>query len=186
VPVSRIRDVYLPAILAPWVLFLYVARIGRGGWQTANLVKPPRTSRRAAFDVLLACAVWVVIEGCEWLANRSFSASAHHSIRSILPATPIEHVAWIALAVSAGFCEEVVYRGYLQTQMTAFTHRAPFGIAIQAAFFGLAHVNQGTHVAFRFCAYGILFGLLAFKRRSLVPGILGHIAIDLTSGFLPH
>ena len=78
-------------------------------------------------------------------------------------------------AVTVGFCEEVIYRGYLQTQLTAFTGRASIAVVLQAALFGIAHGEQGLAVVVRFTLYGVLFGGLARWRRSLLPGIAAHI-----------
>jgi hypothetical protein len=89
----------------------------------------------------------------------------------------------VLLAVSVGFCEEVVFRGYLQTQLTAFTGSRGLGIVLQAALFGIAHAEQGGASALRITGYGIILGGLAQLRRSLLPGIVSHVAIDLVSGF---
>jgi hypothetical protein len=86
--------------------------------------------------------------------------------------------------VTVGVCEEVVYRGYLQTQLAAFTGRAGLAVVLQAALFGMAHGEQGLAVVVRFTLYGVVFGALARWRRSLLPGIAAHIGIDLASGLL--
>ncbi len=40
---------------------------------------------------------------------------------------------WIALSVTAGICEETVFRGYLQRQFIALTKNVPAGILLSAA-----------------------------------------------------
>lgn len=103
---------------------------------------------------------------------------------SLLPGNGVERLGWAAVALSAGFCEEVVYRGYLQSQLAWFTRREGAGILLQALLFGIAHGEQGGAAALRSVVYGVLFGVVARWRRSLWPGIVCHVAIDLTSGFV--
>jgi membrane protease YdiL (CAAX protease family) len=91
----------------------------------------------------------------------------------------------VAVAASVGFCEEVVYRGYLQTQLTVFTRSAHGGVLLQAALFGLAHADQGWRAVPCVAVSGVLLGVLARARKSLWPGILCHTGLDIASGLLP-
>jgi uncharacterized protein len=183
--VSRILALYLPIIAVQWSLVLYTCRIGRARNELPYLLGVRWTRAGRAFtDVGLAVAGWFVIEGCEraWASIGGARASA--STAAMLPHGWLERGAWIAVAISAGFCEEVVYRGYLQTQLGAFTRRPSAGVALQAVLFGIAHLEQGPSAATRMALYGLGFGVLAQWRRSLLPGILCHIGIDVVSGLL--
>ena len=176
--------VYVPLLVVEWTLAFYVCRIGRPKSALLPLLgRGWDTLRRAATDVALAAAGWVVVEATEAAFVR-FAASPNAAVFALLPHTLTERLVWLLLATSVGFCEEVVYRGYLQTQLTAFTGHVSIAIGLQAALFGLAHGEQGLAVSVRFALYGIGFGVLAQWRRSLIAGILCHIAIDLGSGFL--
>jgi membrane protease YdiL (CAAX protease family) len=90
----------------------------------------------------------------------------------------------IVVAISAGVCEEIVFRGYLQRQFRALTGSAPIAVLLQAVVFGVPHVYQGTRLAAMVCLYGILFGVLALWRRSLRPGILAHAWSDIAARLL--
>ena len=175
---------YLPMIVVPWGLTLYVCRVGR----TRNAL-PWLLGRRweglgrASIDVSLAACVWVLIETSEaWFSRHGVVRNA--ATLGLLPHTAAQRAAWIVVAASAGFCEEVVYRGYLQTQLTALTGRLSLGILLQSVLFGIAHLEQGGAAGARFAFYGCAFGGLACWRRSLYPGIIAHVAIDLASGLL--
>jgi uncharacterized protein len=74
---------------------------------------------------------------------------------------------WIALSITAGVCEEAIYRGYLQRQITALTHRVPAGIFLSAADFGAAHAYQGLQRASVIATSALLFGLIAQWRRTV-------------------
>jgi uncharacterized protein len=133
--------------------------------------------------VALAAAGFLLIEAAELLSAR-IHGGAVGAVRSLLPVTALDRVVWGVFAVSAGFCEEVVYRGYFQTELGARSRSPVAGIFLQALLFGVAHVEQGAWPAARFAIYGLGFGLLARLRGSLLPGILCHVAIDLASGLL--
>jgi hypothetical protein len=47
------------------------------------------------------------------------------------------------VSLSAGFCEELVFRGYLQRQFHAATGNVVVAVALQAIVFGLVHTYQG-------------------------------------------
>ncbi|HVY46628.1 MAG TPA: CPBP family intramembrane glutamic endopeptidase, partial [Minicystis sp.] len=105
------------------------------------------------------------------------------AVRAMLPRSGVEHAAWALVAVSVGVGEELVYRGYLMRQFAAWTGRAGAGLVLQAALFGVAHLEQGPGAAVRVGILGALLGLIALGRGSLVPAILAHVAIDLAAGF---
>jgi membrane protease YdiL (CAAX protease family) len=95
-----------------------------------------------------------------------------------------EIILFAALSVSAGFCEELVFRGYLQKQFHAATRSALAGIVLQALIFGVAHGYQGWKGMSTITVLGILLGAVAFWRRSLRPGMITHAWLDFVSGML--
>lgn len=184
-PTSRSAALYIQMLLVAWGLLAYVCWIGRPrnalpallgeGWKSAG---------RAATDVALAASGWLVIEVCELTWTRLFATGASASVVAMLPHTGLDRVAWVVVSASVGFSEEVVFRGYLQTQLTAFTGRAGVALVLQAVLFGLAHGEQGTGAMVRLAGYGLALGALARWRRSLLPGILCHVGTNLASGLL--
>jgi membrane protease YdiL (CAAX protease family) len=137
---------------------------------------------RALVDAALAIAGWLVIEStAAWLGGLQMPHAT--ATPAILPHTGADRIAWVAVAASVGLCEEVVYRGYFQAQITALAGPT-LGIVLQAVLFGIAHADQGAAGAVRVMLYGLGFGVVARWRRSLVPGIACHIAVDLAAGFL--
>jgi uncharacterized protein len=176
---------YLPSIAVNWGLVFYVARLGRGRNALVELVGARWAgAARACGDVGLAMIGFFVVEAVELFSARLLGGPAA-AVRSLLPASQLDRWVWGFFALSAGFCEEVVYRGYLQTEIGARARRPLAGVLLQAILFGAAHAEQGGCVAARFVVYGLGFGLLARARRSLLPGILCHVAIDLTTGLWP-
>jgi membrane protease YdiL (CAAX protease family) len=99
-----------------------------------------------------------------------------------LPQRALEITLWIGVCVSAGFCEELVFRGYFQKQFEAFTHSRWIALFLQAVLFGISHGYQGIEACVKIACYGALFGLLAVWRGSLRPGMMAHAWSDIFSG----
>jgi len=181
----HVAPLYLSMILMEWGLVLYVWRGGlsRSGVPLRDLVGARGSSARSwLVDAALAAALWgiwaLVSRGWE----RVFGPDHAASIGSLLPQGPLEVSLWVALSLSAGFCEELVFRGYLQRQFTVLTRSAAVAWLLQSAFFGISHGYQGAAACAKIAVYGALFGALAMWRRSLRPGMLAHAATDILAG----
>ncbi|HEX3345469.1 MAG TPA: type II CAAX endopeptidase family protein [Polyangiaceae bacterium] len=181
--VLGVYGVYLPLVAVNLGMAAYVCRVGRARSALSSLLgRGWDGAWRAGADLALAVALWSLVEAVESVAGAGSWRNA--AVAALLPHTYAEKAAWVLVAATVGFCEELVYRGYLQTQLTAFTRRAGLAVALQAVLFGVAHGEQGLAVVARFTLYGVLFGALARWRRSLVPGIVAHVALDVASGLL--
>ena len=112
------------------------------------------------------------------------SADTDRAVRFILPHGRFEMALWVALSVTAGICEEAIYRGYLQRQFMALTRNAPIGVLLQASAFGLAHSYQGWHGAVAIAIEGALLGALAHWWKSVRPGMISHAWKDALAPLL--
>jgi len=180
---TAVLPLYVGILIAEWGLSYYCwAGLRRHGVKLAEVMGPAWGHwQRAAKEVLIAAAFWVVWEGVAWLANRAVGANRAKSISALLPQSALEYGLWIAVAVSAGICEEFVFRGYLQRQLWAVSGSAAAAIAGQALVFGVAHGYQGIQKMIVISILGLLYGLLAQWRRNLRPGILAHAWSDIFS-----
>jgi membrane protease YdiL (CAAX protease family) len=104
----------------------------------------------------------------------------------LLPRSGAEIAGWIALSLTAGICEEVLFRGYLQKQIAALTNNAAIGIVLSAVLFGAAHGYQGLTKAILIGVTGVVLGVAAYWRGSTRPGMLAHAAQDLLGGLMQH
>ena len=108
-----------------------------------------------------------------------------HTLSQLAPTNGREVAAWICLCILAGIAEELVFRGYLQRQFTAWARGAAVaGVVGSALFFGAAHGYQGARNMVLLAVFGVLFSLLALFRRSLRPGIFAHAWHDLIAGLV--
>jgi membrane protease YdiL (CAAX protease family) len=98
----------------------------------------------------------------------------------------MEIALWVMLSITAGICEEAVYRGYLQKQFMALTSSVPAGIILSALAFGLAHSYQGFTRVLTIGVMGAMGGILAYWCRSVRPGMIAHATQDVLAAFLRH
>lgn len=111
----RIR-LYVLTIFAEWLLFAYVVEgVRRSSGSIASVLGNPwRSVRQVLRDSGIAAAFWVVsiivlvIFG--WFLR---VASQGRDIRFLLPHGSVELALWIAVSLTAGVCEETIFRGYL-------------------------------------------------------------------------
>jgi hypothetical protein len=100
----------------------------------------------------------------------------------LTPNTKLELGAWFLLSATAGFCEEFIFRGYLQLQFAAMTKSMLAGVLLSAVVFGASHGYEGGARMLLIGIFGLLFGLLAWWRKSLRPGMIAHAWHDALSG----
>lgn len=108
------------------------------------------------------------------LGGHQSGPGANRAIEFLLPQTSVEMVMWVVLSITAGICEEAVYRGYFQGQFAALTGNVPAGIVISGLLFGGAHLYQGMTRAFGIFVSAILYGVVVRWRRTVRPGMFAH------------
>lgn len=116
----------------------------------------------------------------------SHGGAADRAIQFLLPQGRNEIALWVVLSITAGICEEAIYRGYLQKQFTAFTRCVPAGIILSALAFGLAHSYQGFARASMIGVTGAMAGVLAYWCRTVRPGMIAHALQDVLGAFIRH
>jgi membrane protease YdiL (CAAX protease family) len=177
---------YLSLIAAEWgLLRLVLGGLRRAGTPFRELLGARWSSwRDVARDIIIAAASWAAWLGINAATTRFLGEGSAKGLATFLPHGPAEIVAWIALSISAGFCEEAVYRGYLQRQFEALSGSFTVAVLGQAVVFGISHAYQGlTNVAV-IAVLGALYGLLARWRKSLKPGMILHAWMDVFGGLL--
>jgi len=169
---------YISVVVFEWLLVLYV-RMGvhKRGMRVRDLVGGRwATSREMMKDIALGAGLWAVWIG---LMNAHVLGGGTNAAQGLLPRGILESLMWIPVALSAGFCEEVAFRGYLQKQFQAITGNAGWAVLFQAIIFGIGHLYEGVGQVARITMFGVLFGLLALWRKSLRPGMIAHAWSDI-------
>ena len=91
---------------------------------------------------------------------------------------------WAAIvvsAISAGICEETGFRGYMQHPIERRYGASP-AILISSLFFMSLHLVKAWAILGMIpivFGAGVLLGLLAWSTRSLLPGMIGHVVMDI-------
>jgi hypothetical protein len=176
---------YISLIAMEWGLFVWVWRGGLRKTRTKlrDLIGGKWSSAKDVLaDCGLALGLWAVWTLAELAWNRVFGVGHAASIQILLPQRGLEILLWVGVSISAGFCEELVFRGYFQKQFEAFTHSRWIALVLQAVLFGIAHGYQGIEPCVKIACFGALFGLLAMWRGSLRPGMIAHAGGDILSG----
>jgi uncharacterized protein len=100
----------------------------------------------------------------------------------VLPRTLVEFGPYAALAVTAGVCEEFLYRGFA---MAALNRAGVFPwavVLISSILFGLAHTYQGRSGVAGTTLMGLVFGVARVMMQSLGPVMVWHAVVDLAAG----
>ena len=100
----------------------------------------------------------------------------------ILPQSRVEFLAYLGLAVTAGLCEEFLYRGFA---MAAFGRAGlpVWGVVLSSSIlFGLAHLYQGRGGIVSTLVIGTVFGTARIAYDGLLPVMLWHFAVDAVAG----
>jgi membrane protease YdiL (CAAX protease family) len=139
----------------------------------------------AGAAVTAACLAFLALQ---WRATMHMTPDVEASLRGqvasvadLLPRTPDEAAAFRALAVTAGICEEVLYRGFLIWYFGSYVGGWPAAVAAGVAF-GIAHFYQGLGGVAKTGTVGLITGLLYVATASLLWPMIIHAAVDLHGG----
>ncbi len=130
-----------------------------------------------------------LIVALQWLNLRRMGRSASPLRRPlqdlaerILPQGTTELIPFFALSVTAGLCEEFLYRGFAMAVLSRMG--LPVGVVIlfSSVIFGLAHLYQGRAGFVSTMVLGILFGASRSAFGSLLPAMVWHMGVDLVAG----
>ena len=119
------------------------------------------------------------------------------TVESIAPTTGFELLLWTGVSLTAGFCEEHIFRGYLLRQalsffrMTGASQRFAIVLSVTATslLFGGLHLYEGVGGAIFVSMLGLVYAILALRFGNLRAVIIAHTAQDFLVGlflFLRH
>jgi membrane protease YdiL (CAAX protease family) len=97
------------------------------------------------------------------------------TVLAMLPHTPLQFLVWFGLSLTAGICEELIFRGYLTQQLTAWTRRPILAITIAALLFGSVHLYEGLAAILPLAALALVYGI-----------VVRHLKGDLRSVIVAH
>lgn len=102
----------------------------------------------------------------------------------VFPQDTPERLAFLAVVVTVAFCEEWIYRGFVQRVFQDWSGSVAAGIFGSALLFAGAHLYQGRRGLLSTFAVGLVFSTVRFWSGSLIPSIAAHFVADLMAGYL--
>jgi membrane protease YdiL (CAAX protease family) len=179
---------YLSVVVSQWTLVGLVALLlARHEWGLAALgqgggISTVRTALVAV--ALLAGFAFLSRFTLAQLAQAGAGDLPTHVRKAgrILPRDRVERAGFVPVAVTAGVCEEILYRGWVPWAIAGWTGSLAIGYVAAALIFGAGHAYQGRNgVVLTALLGGILGGVVAWT-GSLLPGQVLHLAVDLVNG----
>ena len=181
-------SLYQRTILFQWLVFaLVIAGVRLHGTSLYTVMgKRWRSLHQLGADLGLGFLLLICSIILPAILGPHSQDQAERATEFLLPRGGAEIAWWIVLSLTAGFCEEVLFRGYLQQQFAAMTRNATTGILLSAVLFGAAHGYQGLRKAVIISIMGAVLGVAAHWRKSIRPGMVAHILQDVLGGLMRH
>jgi membrane protease YdiL (CAAX protease family) len=169
---------FATAALAIWMLY------GRP-WTALRLGVPHgwRLALSAAFVAAALALVALQLWSVRRLSpeRRSAARPKLGNVAFMLPRIAAEQRWFIALSITAGVCEELLYRGYLVWIIAPWL--GPLGgMAAIVGAFGISHAYQGRTGAIRATLAGAVMAAIVLSSGSLIPAMIVHALIDIGGG----
>ncbi|MEM9619033.1 MAG: CPBP family intramembrane glutamic endopeptidase [Pseudomonadota bacterium] len=152
----------------------------QGGWRSIGLdVRLFIRGRYLWLTIILVAAVAAYLAPQYLYGETTPERMMSHPLG---PVSEAERIFWIAMAITAGVVEEIVYRGYALTRLKKILG-APAAIILSVAAFALMHGPSAFQLPFLalYVVSGLLFSglFIAFGYRRLEWLILFHILLDI-------
>ena len=178
---------YASTIGFQWLAVAVVAwRAWAHGYTAEQLGLAIHDRTRILVASLVGAATIAILQGLNLRRMGRLPAKARGSMQAIaeriLPHTTIELLPFLALAITAGLCEEFLYRGFAMAVLAHLGSPAWAAVLVSSILFGLAHLYQGRGGFFSTLVIGTVFGMGRIAYNSLVPVIFWHSAVDLVAG----
>jgi len=180
-------QIYAWNIFALWSLAGACVWITQLSYLTLNdLGERPGNAYRTLLISGILVAIIVLLIGAQKKQKKKASPqqvdNSLDRVRRLLPKNPTERAVWIVVSMTAGVCEEVLYRGWLLSLFAATLGSLWLGLLISSIIFGFAHAYQGRPAILGTGVIGAVFGFLFIFSGSLIPGQVLHAAMDLNNG----
>jgi len=180
-------SLYASTIAFQWLAVAVVAwRAWAHGFTASQfgLIVPDRSK------ILIAAVVGTAtIASLQWLNLRRMGripVEARGSLQAIaeriLPQSTVELFPYLALAMTAGLCEEFLYRGFAMAVLLHVGLPAWAVVLLSSVLFGLAHSYQGRGGIVMTLLIGLILGTSRLAYGSLVPAIFWHSGVDVVAG----
>lgn len=184
---SPIFLVYIPTMVIQWIIFgLVYLTLWREGTGLRGIGLKRIRSIDFFWAIAFVLASNVILAGVAYIL-KIFGLEIPLELELILPKTPAEKILWALLAITAGFCEETIFRGYLITRLKLYAKTKTWilPVILASLSFGSGHAYQGWGGLILITTYGAMFALLFLHTGTLWPVILAHFLQDFMAPYMP-
>ena len=178
---------YLSTIAFQWIAAAIVAwRVFTRGLSLAEL---GLSLRNDGVLVVTSIGGGVLLGVLHWLNLRRLAkriegrgSQLRAVAERILPHSNAELIPYAGLALTAGICEEFLYRGFAMAALFRAGLPDWSVVILSAVLFGMAHLYQGRSGFAGTLLLGLVFGSVRILCDSIVPLMLWHAAVDVVAG----
>jgi hypothetical protein len=139
--------------------------------------------------------LWLFSAASRLLENTNHWLSLKHSSAVRMgPTSGVDLLFWTVVSLSAGICEELIFRGFLLRQCIAALRKlalspnasAALAVVLTAMLFGAAHLYEGAGSALTIGFLGIAYGVAVLRFGNLRAVIIAHSLQDLIFGLVTY
>jgi uncharacterized protein len=185
----RVRTrAYRRGIAAQWLFTLGALGIWAAhhrSWSELGLAFPTGWHLVLGIGFVVAAAALLTVQLWSVLrlpvARRVAARPRLGGVAFMLPRVREEHGWFVALSITAGFCEELLYRGYLPWIVAPWLGRAP-AMCVVVLIFGFSHIYQGWKGAIKATLAGGVLVAIVLSTGSLIPAMIVHALVDIGGG----
>ncbi|HET9401779.1 MAG TPA: CPBP family intramembrane glutamic endopeptidase [Candidatus Acidoferrales bacterium] len=184
------RLIYLSSAASQWVLAAIVywrARVRGYSLRSLGVVASP-----AALLAFVGVGIAIYLIAIQFFVIRRALKAAPQLVQKsrtmqimqrLMPVNQSEIPAFILLAVTAGACEEFLYRGFVYSHLASFAG-VWLALLASSALFGVAHLYQGRQGVIGTFVIGSILGGGRLWTGSILPGAIAHFLFDLSAGLI--
>jgi membrane protease YdiL (CAAX protease family) len=130
-----------------------------------------------------------LIAAAHWANVRRMARSDHPNLQRLralgarlFPRSKSEMALFVVLSLTAGICEEFLFRGFVMAALFRAGLDAWLVVVLSSAMFGLAHLYQGKGGSLGTGILGTLFALVRIAYSNLLPAVVWHSVLDVVAG----
>jgi membrane protease YdiL (CAAX protease family) len=190
VPGTRLAE-YATAMLTQWLFVAAMAALWihlDRDFTALGLVAPATVAAWGALGVSAGIGGLMVAQSAMVARHPETHEQARHALSTVaelLPRDRNDLSGFVALSITAGICEEILFRGLLPWYL------APLagvwgGQGLALIVFTTAHLYLGVTASLRAGLAGAACAGLYLWSGSLVPGMLLHAALDVAAGWMAY
>jgi membrane protease YdiL (CAAX protease family) len=189
VPGARLHA-YQRTVLGQWAFaaaaILLWMRSGRP-WSELGII-PPTDGRMIVSVAIVAAIIGFTVQQVRAIGRttperRMAIRPKLAFVEYLLPHSRDELRWFTALSITAGVCEELLYRGFLFWVLKAYVG-VPLAAVIGVSLFGVLHIYQGKRGALKAGIAGLVMMVIVLLTGWLFPAMVVHALVDLGAGVL--